>query len=181
MRYAKGISRILALIPILALCSICTAQSAHDQRASEKIAAQVESIVHRAATPLDLSDPSSPVQISSSQIFFEPKDIAEVRSYGPEAVPALTKFLLNKNTRVERVAIRLLGVIGGPAVTGPLLEVLEKSTSALSRNEALLNLKQSPCTKAVAHAIFRAAKNDADATVREQAQAELSWCSDETR
>ena len=91
-------------------------------------------------------------------------------------VPALTKYILNKNARVERVAIRLLAVIGGAAVIAPLLEVLEKSSSAGGRTEALLNLKQSPCTKAVGQAIQRAAKSDGDANVRTQAQEELSWC-----
>jgi HEAT repeat protein len=100
-----------------------------------------------------------------------------MQKYGPRAVPVLTKFLLNRNPRIERVAIRLLGAIGGSETIDPLLEVLDKSTSPAGWYEALLNLKRAPCSKAVARAIVRVAKGDPDASVREQAQGELSWCS----
>jgi hypothetical protein len=176
MRNIKGISRISAVTLFLAQCTLCVASAMPAQESPEKIAAQIDSIVQRAATPMELSNSSDPVRITSSQITFDPKDVAEVQRYGSDAVPALSKYVLNKNARVERVAIRLLGAIGGPAVITPLLEVLEKSPSAAGRNEALLNLKQSPCTKAVGQAIQRAAKSDADANVRTQAQEELSWC-----
>ena len=181
MRNAKRISRILAATLFLAQCTLSVASGVHAQEPPEKIAAQIDSIVQRAAKPMELSGPSDPVRITSAQITFDPKDIEEIQRYGPDAVPELTKYILNKNARIERVAIRLLGVVGGPTVIAPLLEVLEKSPSVTGRHEALLNLKQSPCTKAVGQAIQRAAKSDADPNVRAQAQEELSWCGGEAQ
>ena len=177
MGYVGVVYRIVALATSLTLCCVCFAQKSSDQEASEKMTARIELIVHKAAEPLDLSTPSSPVRITSAQIFFDPDDITEMQKNGPRAVPVLTKFLLNRNPRIERVAIRLLGAIGGSEIIDPLLEVLDKSTSPAGRYEALLNLKQAPCSKAVARAIFRVSKGDPDASVREQAQGELSWCS----
>jgi hypothetical protein len=57
-----------------------------------------------------------------------------------------------------------------------LLDVIEKSPNSMSRTEALLNLQQAPCSKAVARAILRVANSDPDSTVREQARTDLSWC-----
>jgi HEAT repeat protein len=101
-------------------------------------------------------------------MFFDPDDMTEIQKYGPRAVPVLAKFLLNRNARIERVAIRLLGAIGGPAIADPLVEVLDKSSNS--------NLKQAPCSKAVARAILRAAKSDPDSLVRRQAQEESRSC-----
>ena len=177
MGYFNKINRIVALAASLTLCGVCLAQSARHQEALEKMTVRIDSIVQRAAVPLDLSDPSSPARITSSQIFFDPDDMTEIQKYGPRAVPVLAKFLLNRNARIERVAIRLLGAIGGPAIADPLVEVPDKSSNSGSRTEALLNLKQAPCSKAVARAILRAAKSDPDPLVRRQAQEESRSCS----
>jgi HEAT repeat protein len=176
VEYVSAIHRIVALATSLTLCCACFAQKSPDQEASEKMTAKIELIVHKAAEPLDLSSPSSPVRITSAQIFFDADDITEMQKFGPRAVPVLTKYLLNQNPRVERVAIRLLGAIGGSGIINPLLEVLDKSASPAGRYEALLNLKQAPCSKAVARALLRIAKGDPEASFREQAQGELSWC-----
>jgi hypothetical protein len=160
---------------LFTMFNVCIAQKQHDQEV-EKMTARIESIVQRAAEPLDLSDPASPIRITSSQITFDRDDIAEVQKYGPKAGPVLAKYLLNKNSRIERVAIRLLGAIGGPEIGDPLLEVLDKPSSPRSREESLRNLKQAPCNRAVARAMLRASKNDPDPSVREEAQRELNWC-----
>jgi HEAT repeat protein len=176
MGYVSVVCRGVVVATSLVFCCACVAQKSPDQEVSEKMTVRIELIVHKAAEPLNLSTPSSPVQITSAQILLDPNDIAEIQKYGPHAVPVLTKFLLNRNPRIERVAIRLLGAIGGSEIIDPLLEVLDKSTSPGGRFEALLNLKQAPCSKAVARAILRVAKGDPDPGVREQAQADLSWC-----
>jgi hypothetical protein len=103
--------------------------------------------------------------------------MAEIQRYGLRAIPALNTYILNPNSRIERVVIRLLGAIGGAEIIPPLLRVLEGSSSAGGRYEALLNLKQAPCSKAVASAISRVAENDPDPSVRDQAREEISWCS----
>jgi hypothetical protein len=180
LSYAGMVLRTVALTASLMCFWACFAQKPQDQGASGKMTARIESIVNKTAVPLDLGSPSSPARITSSQIFLDPDDLAEVRKYGTQAVPVLAKFLLNKNARIERVAIRLLGLVGGQAIADPLVEVLDKSTSPGSRNEALLNLKQAACTKSVARAILRVAQNDPDSIVRDQAREEITWCSIES-
>jgi PBS lyase HEAT-like repeat len=167
----------LRTVAFTASVMFCLAQKRPNQEASEKMTARIELVVHKAAEPVTLSSPSSPVQITSAQIFFDSDDLAEIQKYGSRAVPVLTKFLLNRNVRIERVAIRLLGAIGGPEIIDPLLEVLDKSTNSGGRYEALLNLKQAPCSKAVPRAILRASQNDPDPNVRDQAREEINRCS----
>jgi hypothetical protein len=176
LSYVGMVFRTVALTAVVSLCGVCFAQQSPNQATPEVIASRIESIVHRAAEPLYLSSPSSAIQITSAQIYFSPNDVAEIQRYGPSAVPVLNRFVLNRNARIERVAIRLLGAIGGSEIIQPLLEVLDRSTSSAGRHEALLNLKQAPCSKAVAHAILRVSQNDPDPSVRDQAREEISWC-----
>jgi hypothetical protein len=176
MLHRKDLSFFAVLVACLALGIPCVAQSGPDHGDADKMVARIDSIVNKAAIPLQLSEPSAPVRITSSQIFFESDDVLEIQKYGAKAVPGLSKFLLNKNARIERAAIRLLGMIGGPGIVDPLLDVIEKSPNSMSRTEALLNLQQAPCSKAVARAILRVANSDPDSTVREQARTDLSWC-----
>jgi HEAT repeats len=180
LSYAGVVLRTVALTAVVSLCGVCFAQNSPNQVPPQEIASRIDAIVHRAAEPVVLSSPSSPVKITSAQIFFDLDDVAEIQRYGPRAIPTLSKFILDRNPRIERVAIRLLGVIGGPEIIDPLVEVLDKSTSSGGRNEALLNLKQAPCSKAVARAILRVSQNDSDAYVRDQAREEVSWCSIES-
>ena len=177
---AGMVLRTVALMAAVSLCGVCFAQNSPNQATPQEIASRIESIVRRAAEPLILSSPSSAIKITSNQIYFDPNDVAEIQRYGPRAVPVLSRFVLNRNSRIERVAIRLLGVVGGIEITQPLLEVLEGSTSPMSRYEALLNLKQAPCSTAVARAMLRVSQNDPDANVRDQAREEISWCSIES-
>jgi hypothetical protein len=177
LSYAGMVLRTVALTASVMFCWVCFAQKSPNQATPEEIAPRIEFIVHRAAKPLYLSSPSSAIQITSAQIYFSPNDVAEIQRYGPRAVPVLSRFVLNRNARIERVAIRLLGVVGGFEITHPLLEVLDRSVSSAGRYEALLNLKQAPCSKVVARAILRVSQNDPDASVRDQAREEMSWCS----
>jgi hypothetical protein len=175
LNYADTVFRTIALAAVLALCEVCIAQNSPDQATPKGIASRVEIIVRRAAVPMVLSS-SAAGKITSGQIFFRPEDVAEIQRYGLRAIPALSTYILNPNSRIERVAIRLLGAIGGAEIIPPLLRVLEGSSSAGGRDEALLNLKQAPCSKAVASAILRVAGNDPDPNVRDQAPEEISWC-----
>jgi hypothetical protein len=172
--------RTVALTAVVSLCGLCFAQNSPNQEPLQEIASRIDAIVRRAAEPMVLSSPSSPVKITSAQIFFNPDEVAEIQRYGPRAVPTLSKFILDRNSRIERVAIRLLGVIGGPEIVRPLLDVLDKSTSSGGRYEALLNLKQAPCTKEVARTILRVSQSDSDANVGNQAREEVTWCSVES-
>jgi hypothetical protein len=168
--------RTVALTAVVSLCGVCFAKNSPNQEPPQEIASRIDAIVHRAAEPMVLSSPSSPAKITSAQIFFNPDEVAEIQRYGPRAIPTLSKYILGRNSRIERVAIRLLGVIGGSEIVRPILDVLDKSTSPAGRYEALLNLKRAPCTKEVARAILRVAENDPDPNVRDQAREEMSWC-----
>ena len=176
MQHRKDLSFFVVLVACLAQGVPCVAQSGPDHEDADKMVARIDSIVNKAAIPLQLSEASAPVRITSSQIFIESDDVLEIQKYGAKAVPGLSKFLFNKNVRTERVAIRLLGAIGGLGILDPLLDVIERSPNSMSRTEALLNLQQAPCSKAVARAIFRVANSDPDSIVREQARTDLSWC-----
>lgn len=175
LNYADTVFKAIVLAAVLGLCQVCIAQKSQDQATTEEIGSRVEIIVHRAAVPEVLSS-SAAGKITSGQIFFRPQDVAEIQRYGLRAIPALSAYILNPNSRIERVAIRLLGAIGGGEIVPPLLRVLEGSSSPGGRYEALLNLKQAPCSKAVASAILRVAENDPDPNVRDQGRAEISWC-----
>lgn len=176
LSYAGMVLRTVALTALVMFCRVCFAQKSPNLGTPEDIAFRIEFIVQRASEPLILSSPSSAIQITSAQIYFSPNDVAEIQRYGPRAVSVLSRFVLNRNPRIERAAIRLLGVVGGFEITEPLLEVLDKSTSSAGRYEALLNLKQAPCGKAVARAILRVSQNDPDPNGRNQAREEISWC-----
>jgi hypothetical protein len=180
LSYAGMVLRTVALTAAVSLCGVCFAQDSPNQAPPQEIASRIDAIVHRAAEPTVLSSPSSPVKITSAQIFFSPDEVTEIQRYGPRAIPTLSKYILDRNSRIERVAIRLLGVIGGPEIVRPLLDVLDNSTSPLGRYEALLNLKQAPCTKEVARTILRVSQNDSDPNVVDQAREEVSWCSIES-
>jgi len=148
-----------------------------DLATAKDMRARVEAIVRKAVVPLQLSDTSAQIKITSGQILFSPEDVQEVQGYGNQAVPILSTFLIGRDGRSERAAIRLLGVVGGPAILDPLVKVLEQSPRPASREEALRSLHQAPCTPAVAATIFTAAKNDPNGVVRELAAKELSFCS----
>src|SRR5450432_2244296 len=145
MLHWKHLSFFAVLMTCLALGIPCVAQSGSDHGDAEKMVARIDLIVNKAAIPLQLSEPSAPVRITSSQIVIEADDVLEIQKYEAKAVSGLSKFLLNKNARIERVAIRLLGAIGGAEIVDPLLNVIEKSPSLMSRTEALLNLQRAPC------------------------------------
>lgn len=178
MPYFNRIDRIAALGALLTFSTICLGQNPTEYRnTAQDMRMRIEAIVHKAAVPLQLSGPSSPVTITSAQIVFSLDDIREVQRYGREAVPVLSTFLLGEDPRSERVAIRLLGAIGGPVVVDPLVKVLDGSPRASSREEALRSLHNAPCSQASARAISHAARNDPNAIVRDLAQKENSYCS----
>ena len=129
LSYAGMVLRTVALTASVMFCWVC-AQKSPNLGTPEEIASRIEFIVHSAEKPLNLSSPSSAIQITSAQIYFSPNDVAEIQRYGPRAVPVLSRFVLNRNPRIERAAIRLLGAVGGFEIIHPLLEVLDRSTSS---------------------------------------------------
>jgi hypothetical protein len=94
--------RTVALTAVVSLCGLCFAQNSPNQEPLQEIASRIDAIVRRAAEPMVLSSPSSPVKITSAQIFFNPDEVAEIQRYGPRAVPTLSKFILDRNSRIER-------------------------------------------------------------------------------
>jgi hypothetical protein len=169
-------THLVSLVGYLALSlfSICQGVSAQDM--TPEIRARIESIVRRASAPLVLSDPSSSVRISAQQIVFPANDIEEMKGYGSKAVPVLTTFLLGKDARAERAAIRLLGTLGGAGTIDPLLQVLDRSPRPGSREEALRSLDAAPCSRVVAETVLRLAQSDANAVVRDLAKKKASSC-----
>lgn len=171
-------NRILALAGFVAVCAFCFSQtSPEDPKASVTTRDVVDSIVHRSAQPIRLSDSSSPITITSAGIAISAVDLQQIKQYGERAIPVLSTYLLGPDARSERVAIRLLGVIGGPATVDPLSKVLSDSSRPASREEALRSLEEAPCSPTVARAIRRLAQNDPNTIVRQLAQKQASSCS----
>src|SRR5690348_13903270 len=118
---------LLAQVMSLLLCGpLAFCQNLDTSNNSEAMKAKVESVVDKAALPLHLSTSSSSINATSAQVFIAQEDIQQVKQYGERAVPILSSYLLGPDARKERVALRLLGVIGGPKVANPLTLILEK-------------------------------------------------------
>lgn len=97
-----------------------------------------------------------------------PKDIAEIRKYGDEAVPVLADYTLSKNERERAIAIELLGLLGGQRIIKPLRGVIRNDSSPNLRQVALRWITQAPWE--VASAVIReAAETDPNPKVREVA------------
>jgi hypothetical protein len=176
MRYVCRIGRIVAIATSLTFCAVCVSQNSEDQNPQDTMKSRIESIVHRSALPIRLNDSSSTVAITSAQIAIAAEDIQQVKQYGEEAIPVLSTYLFGENARSERVAIRLLGAIGRPAIVEALAKILEQSPRAASREDALRSLSQAPCSATVARLIVRVAENDPNTIVRDLAQKETSYC-----
>jgi len=97
------------------------------------------------------------------------EEIKEIQGYGDAAVPILSEFLSSKDDREKDLAIRLLGILGGGRVVEPLARVVRTDTSPAAREMAIRWLAQAPWDLA-SPVIFEAARNDADAAVRQTAQ-----------
>jgi hypothetical protein len=62
---------------------ICRGQDLNENQAdAEEMRSRIEVIVRKAALPLQLSDPSSPIRVTSSQTIFSLEDVKEVQKYG---------------------------------------------------------------------------------------------------
>src|SRR4030095_4569747 len=97
------------------------------------------------------------------------KDVEEIKSYGDKAVPILEEYLFSDVGREGDLVLRILGGMGGSLVVEPLKRVIEQSTSAWRRQEALRALTQAPWELAVP--IMRnAAETDRNSEVRKEAR-----------
>ena len=97
-----------------------------------------------------------------------PQAVEELRHLGRGAIYALTDYALGDNPQEQRLAIELLGRVGGRGVVDPLATVLRRSPSPSMRELALrwLPLDQGDAVRRV---LARAAHTDPDARVRELA------------
>jgi hypothetical protein len=97
------------------------------------------------------------------------EDVEEINSYGDKAVPILEEYLFSDVGREGNLVLRILGRIGGSRVVEPLKRVVEQSTSAWRREDALRSLTQAPWD--LAFPIIRnASETDRDPNVREVAR-----------
>ena len=97
------------------------------------------------------------------------EDVEEIKSYGDKAVSILEEYLFSDVGREGDLVLRILGGMGGSRVLEPLKRVVEQSTSAWRREEALRSLTQAPWE--LAFPIIRnAAETDRDPEVRAEAR-----------
>jgi hypothetical protein len=139
-----------------------------------EIRKNVQSIVEQAARPIEIAG-SGGTRLQLATIPIPADSIQKIRAYGKRAIPALSSYLAGENSRRERVAIRLLGVIGGNAVLEPLSSVLQTSKHAGSREEALQSLRQVDCVQR-RPVLKRVLEKDSDPVVLKLAQEELADC-----
>jgi hypothetical protein len=140
----------------------------------QRIQERVTSIVEEAARPVSIGSAQG-VEASLGGMPIPGRDVQEVVQYGDRAIPALSSYLLGSSPRRERVAIRLLGAIGGPSIADPLAKVLDHSPRAGSREEAVRSLAGVPCEQSRA-IMKRVSTDDSDKTVRDLAQRHLASC-----
>ena len=97
------------------------------------------------------------------------EDVEELKSYGDKAVPILEEYLFSDVGREGNLVLRILAGMGGSRIVEPLKRVIEQSTSAWRRQEALRALTQAPWELAVP--IMRnAAETDRNPEVRKEAR-----------
>ena len=181
MAFFSNTNRIVALAASLLLCNSSLSQvsqkSQEDQDEAEFIRTRIESIVTKSAAPIRLNGNSPGITIASGQIVIAEDGIQEIRKYGKNCIPILSIYLLGEGARKERVAMRLLGAIGGASIVDPLVTVLDKSSRPASREDALRSLHNAPCSLTVARTMLRVARNDPNKTVRDLAEREVTICS----
>jgi hypothetical protein len=97
------------------------------------------------------------------------KDVEEIMSYGDKAIPILEEYLFSDVGREGDLVLRILGGMGGSLVVEPLKRLVEQSTSAWRREDALRSLTQAPWE--LAFPIIRnASETDRDPEVRAEAR-----------
>jgi hypothetical protein len=108
------------------------------------------------------------------------KNVEEIKSYGDKAIPILEEYLFSDVGREGDLVLRILGGMGGSLVVEPLKRVVEQSTSAWRREDALRSLTQAPWQ--LAFPIIRnASETDRDPEVRAEARDLLARYSPEKR
>jgi hypothetical protein len=101
------------------------------------------------------------------------EDVAEIKSYGDQAVVPLAEYFNSENAFEYEMAMRLMGALGGKRIIKPLKNVALYDPSPRKREYALRWITQAPWDRA-AKVIRQAADHDADANVREVAKELLS-------
>jgi hypothetical protein len=97
------------------------------------------------------------------------KTVEEIKRYGDDAVPALTKYL-NSDDELERaLAVEFLGLLGGRRIIIPLQNVIRSDASPTMRIRALGWISETPWELA-SPIIREATERDVDPMVREAAK-----------
>lgn len=106
------------------------------------------------------------------------EDNAKVKNCGEEAIVPLSQFLDSDEPRAQLLAVRLLGVVGGPGIVSPLQRALEPSRWVVVRTQALSSLMSAPKTDAIP--IIRSVlSRDRDPQVQSRGNAILATLGDD--
>src|SRR5229473_184644 len=98
-----------------------------------------------------------------------PEDVEEVKSYGDDAIPVLEEHLSSDIGWEYRLAMRLMGSLGGKRIIEPLNKIIQFDPSPTKREEALRWITQGPWDLA-SEIVSLSAKIDSDPHVREVAR-----------
>ncbi len=98
-----------------------------------------------------------------------PKAIEEIKKYGDDSVPVLTRYLDSDNERERALAVDFLGRLGGRHIIVPLRNVIRYDASRTIRIQALHWISHAPWELA-SPVIREARETDLDPEVRETAK-----------
>ncbi len=98
------------------------------------------------------------------------KTIEEIKRYGDDAVPPLTKYLDSDEEPERALAVEFLGRLGGRRIINPLQNVIRYDASPTIRISALGWISQTTPWKLASPVILEATERDVDPMVREAAK-----------
>lgn len=78
------------------------------------------------------------------------QDDAKIKNCGEKAIEPLSRFLDSDEPRAQLLAVRLLGVVGGPKIVQVLVRALEPNRWVVVRTQAMSSLMSGPKEAAIA-------------------------------
>jgi len=97
-------------------------------------------------------------------------NVETIRGLGKNGITALAECVWSdKETRARGLALRILGLVGGPQIVSPLKEIIEHHAVPAIREQALWDITQAPWSLS-SGIIETAAEKDPDPEVRRTAK-----------
>jgi HEAT repeat protein len=168
MKIASGNLLVLHCVVFYCLSVGAAGQSPGTKPSQEIINRRVAEIMDNALQRGTGSTPQG-VRISPMRAEASMEEMDQIKAFGAEAIPPLSRYFDTSNYRAQHLAVRILSYIGGKGVIAPLTKAAEHSPSEVVRLSAVECLGQQLWEDA-APVVKRVASNDSNPLVREHAQ-----------